>query len=407
MPLNLSPTQIAFNPRGQGKFNKPFKQQLRFFRQKLNLPTEKYDDILRSAHDKAFVVAGAAKADLLTDLRVSIDTAIAEGKSIGWFRKNFDSIVKKNGWEGWTGSHSKSGRDWRTRVIYRTNIASSYAAGRYQQLTDPDLLKSRPYWRYVHNDTVSQPRRLHVEWSGTVLKADDPWWSSHFPPNGWGCRCRVVAVSTREFKGAKAPDNGTYTRDDRYGVRHSIPKGIDYGWDYAPGASIDLSLRNLVQDKMIRYPEAIARALSRDINQQVAVSKNIVDFAENALSNPDKALFFAGFVESFARIDAVLKAEKSLKGYTVFLSSSAVRHANKSHGFDGGKQRPVVADDYLLLTTILSDPDRILKGKATKNGNQTVEIWKRINGENYRAVFEVFSGKKRNIRLLSFLIKTR
>lgn len=229
-----------------------------FFLAKLNLPTQFWDDILKAAHDRAFVVAGATKAELLADLNVAVLAAIKDGETIGAFRKRFDEIVKKHGWEGWTGSDTKAGRDWRTRVIYQTNLSSSYSAGRWAQLHDPDLLKSRPYWKYIHNDTVMHPRPLHLEWSGTVLPYNDPWWTTHFTPNGWGCRCRIMAVTADEYQGLPAPDNGTYTHTDRNGNVHSIPQGIDYGWDYAPGASVyklDLS----------RYPQSIADALAADI----------------------------------------------------------------------------------------------------------------------------------------------
>lgn len=144
---------------------------------------------VQAAHDRAFVVAGALKADLLDDLQQSVTQAIEEGKSIQWFRQEFGAIVAQHGWTGWTGEDTPEGVAWRTRVIYQTNLTTSYAAGRYAQLTDPELLKLRPYWKYVHSDTVQTPRPLHVSWGNkpVVLPPDDPWWKTHFPPNGWGC----------------------------------------------------------------------------------------------------------------------------------------------------------------------------------------------------------------------------
>lgn len=258
MPLNLSPTQLAFNARGDGTFNVPFQEQVDFLKQKLNLPTAHWDDILTSAHDRGFIVAGAAKADLLADFHTAINQAVADGKSIGWFKNQFESIVQKHGWEGWTGSDTVAGRDWRARVIYNTNIRSSYAAGRYAQLTDPDLLQTRPYWKYIHNDTVAHPRPLHQSWSGLVLPHDDPFWTQHFPPNGFGCRCRIAAVRASEYKGHPAPDDGEYTKIDRNGVAHTLPKGVDYGWGYTPGAG--LSPRNLAQQAMDEWRAAKADA---------------------------------------------------------------------------------------------------------------------------------------------------
>jgi len=265
MPFNINPEKIGFNPRESGAFQLPFPEQIAFIRQKLNLPTEHYDDIIKSAHDRAFVVAGAAKADLLNDLRQAVDRSIAEGMSIGWFRKEFDNIVKKNGWHGWTGEDTADGRDWRTRVIYRTNLSASYAAGRYAQLTNPALLKSRPYWKYIHNDTVQHPRPLHQSWNGLVLRYDDPFWQSHFPPNGWGCRCRVTAVRADEYNDSHAPDDGTYEHVDRHGEVHTIPKGIDYGWDYTPGASLNTGVNELISPKLTNLSAPIGSAMMEQL----------------------------------------------------------------------------------------------------------------------------------------------
>ena len=86
-------------------FGTPWAEQLAFFRRKLNLPTDWWDDITRSAHDRAFIVAGAARADLLQDLRGAMDTAMQSG-SLAGFRKDFKATVAKHGWTGWTGEGS-------------------------------------------------------------------------------------------------------------------------------------------------------------------------------------------------------------------------------------------------------------------------------------------------------------
>lgn len=239
-----------------------FQEQIDFFRQKLNLPTERWDDIKTAAHDRAFIVAGAQKADLLNDLRQAVDKSI-NGQSIGEFRKDFAAAVAKSGWSGWTGEGTKAGEAWRTRVIYQTNVATSYAAGRWQQLNDSDLKAARPFWKYIHADGVMHPRPLHQAWgdAGLTLPSDHPFWQTHFPPNGWGCGCRVKAVRLPRGNDATSPPDGWDRIDEKTGA----PLGIDNGWGYAPGANANLSLRQMVQDKLITYPEAISKALASDL----------------------------------------------------------------------------------------------------------------------------------------------
>ena len=109
-------------------FGTPFAAQIDFLRQKLRVPTERWDDIASAAHDRAFVVAGAAKADLLADLHQAVIKA-AEGGGLPAFRKDFKALVAKNGWTGWTGEGTKEGEAWRTRVIYQTNLAPATPPG--------------------------------------------------------------------------------------------------------------------------------------------------------------------------------------------------------------------------------------------------------------------------------------
>lgn len=258
---------MAAIPKGiEGGFDQAFSEQLAFFRQKLNLPTDRWDDILHAAHDRAFVVAGAARADLLADLRAAVDKAIATGTDLSTFRRDFKDIVAKHGWTGWTGDGSAAGVAWRTRVIYETNLRASYAAGRYAQLTDPDLKKARPFWRYVHNDAVASPRPLHKAWgdSHLTLPADHEFWQTHYPPNGWGCRCRVTAVTEPRAGDATEPPDGW----DEPTSRGTFP-GIDPGWGYAPGQSVADELRGLLASKIETLPPDLGAALAAEVAEVV------------------------------------------------------------------------------------------------------------------------------------------
>lgn len=220
----------------------PFSEQISFFRAKRGVLTESYLDVWEAQHDVAFMVAGANRTDLLTDFRTAIDKAIADGATLAEFRRDFDRIVAQHGWD------YVGGRNWRSRIIYETNLRQSYNAGRWAQLQR--LKRARPYWRYRHNDAVVHPRPLHVSWNGLVLHADDPWWHTHFPSNGWGCQCYVEALNERDLRrlGKKGPDKAPEIEmEERIIGQRSpggartivVPKGIDPGFAYAPGRRIE------------------------------------------------------------------------------------------------------------------------------------------------------------------------
>ena len=343
-------------------------------------------------------MAGAQGADLLADLNQAVDNAIATGTGLDAFRKDFDALVAKNGWTGWTGEGSKGGVAWRTKVIYQTNMATSYAAGRWKQLNDPELLKILPYWQYHHNDSVQHPRPLHVSWDGLTLPPDHPFWQTHFPPNGWGCQCRVSAVSKEDFMVAIATGRGPANAP-------TGTEGIDEGFAYAPGANTDTSLREIVQDKLITYPPAITKALTRDVNRYINAEQNATTFASEVLADTSRTSpLWLGFVENFAVVQDATGI--NAKGYIVLLPAEAPRHVEISHGHDGGTQRPATPDDYAQVWRVLAEYDGIRLGALSVHGLQTIVVWKQIGEEMYRCVFEVRPGKKnRALALWSMVIK--
>lgn len=230
------------------------------------MPTARWDDISKSAHDTAFMVAGATKADLLADLAAEIERVIAEGKSIEAFRKDFRDIVQKRGWHGWKGEGTKKGEAWRTGIIYKTNTSVAYNAGRLAQLRQAGF----KYWIYNHNDSVTSPRPLHKAWHGMVLPSDALWWKTHYTPNGWGCRCYITGA--RSKAGAKImggnPDKKPDPAWNKKDPKTDAPVGIDKGWDYMPGDTVSDVVSSLAK-KAATLPPQLGVALGATLAEKI------------------------------------------------------------------------------------------------------------------------------------------
>ena len=250
-------------------FGTPWAAQLDFFRRKLSLPSERWDDIERGAHDRAFIVAGAAKADLLGDLRAAVDSTMASGGGLNEFKQKFKAVVAARGWTGWTGEGSAAGEAWRAKVIYQTNMAGSYAAGRWQQMSEPEFAKLRPFWKYVHADGQLYPRPLHQAWNGITLPKDHAFWKTHFAPNGWGCRCEIHPVAAPAAGAPTQPPAGWDTVDPKTGA----PPGIDKGFDYAPGAHAATPLQAIIDQKLIKLAAPIGAAMWQQLKPALAMER--------------------------------------------------------------------------------------------------------------------------------------
>lgn len=234
-------------------FRKPFAEQVAAFRLRLGdlVPTAKWDDIQKSAHDRSFMVAGAVKADLLSDLGAAMDKAMSEGTGLEAFKRDFRDIVEKHGWHGWTGEGTPKGEAWRMRVIYRTNMRTSYMAGRFAQLTEGGF----KYWVYRHGGSL-EPRLQHLGWDGLILEAIHAFWATHYPPNGWGCSCRVFGARSIAAAKRRGGKPGVKLGDDwqKRLPKTGAPDGIDKGWDYAPGGSAADTVLAL-REKLDALPE--------------------------------------------------------------------------------------------------------------------------------------------------------
>ncbi len=248
----------------------PFAEQIDYFRSKTNVPTERWADMWKQAHDRSFTVAGALRDDMLADFRKAVDKAISEGKSLNWFKSQFNQIVKQYGWE------HKGQADWRAQVIYETNLRQSYSAGREQQI---EALKgSRPYGIYKHSGS-EHPRLDHLSWNNLVIPLDDPWWKTHTPINGYGCKCKKLTASKRTLERlglevTGAPNIEYYDWVDKVtGEVHKVPKGIDPGFDYTPKTSAQLTKK--VQEAVEAKPPLTERLPVRVVDHTYSTVRGV------------------------------------------------------------------------------------------------------------------------------------
>lgn len=226
-----------------------FREQIEFLTQKRGKPTKVWTDAMHGDHDRAFVVAGVTDLAMLEEFHAAMIEG-ARSYDIKGFAAEFDRLVEKYGWS------YNGGREWRIRTIFETNIRTSYMAGRLKQMRDPDMVKARPYWRYIHSETrvPLNPRPQHVAWDGLVLMWNDPWWQTHFPPNDWLCSCGVDTLSEGDLMrlGKTGPDTAPAMLYQpkllSSGETVQLPSGVGYGWDYQPG---DLWERGLVPSALI------------------------------------------------------------------------------------------------------------------------------------------------------------
>lgn len=224
------------------------REALAFFRRKGYKVGFDHRDVWREEHRAAFTVAKATEMDVLTAIREEVDRALAEGRAFHEFKRDLRPTLQRLGWWGraemadpLTGEprEVQLGSPRRLRTIYATNLRTARAAGQWDRVQRARA--THPYLIYTLGPSEHH-RKEHASWAGRILPADDPWWNTHYPPNGWGCKCRVRQVSKKEAirRGGphEPPRDGTVEWvNKRTGEAMQVPRGIDPGWDYNPGAA--------------------------------------------------------------------------------------------------------------------------------------------------------------------------
>lgn len=283
---------------------------IRYFQQKGYRTSFDWQEVYQDEHAASFTVAKATSYDLLAEIRAEVDRAKVEGRTLQQFRKELTPILQKKGWWGRkdvinpeTGiaESVQLGSAHRLATIYDTNLRQSYAAGRWRQIER--TAKRLPYLRYVAVQD-ERTRQQHSAWHGTVLPVGHEFWKSHYPPNGWRCRCIVQQLSERQLKAqglsvSKDPEiRMRKWRNRSTGETVEVPEGVDPGFAYNSG----IAAREFDESalKPVTIPE--------EIPDWKSLGKKSI--ADQAVREQPPALFpTAGDLKARGMNDAEAKAE--------------------------------------------------------------------------------------------------
>lgn len=270
------------DPQPQRGFQTP-PEVLSYFRDKGLRPAFSSADVWGQEHAYAFTVAKATELELLTAFKTTVGEALAKGQGLETWRTGMVAELRRLGWAGPrtvtdpTGKWSPVEVDFtnprRLETIFWSNMNSARSAGQWEraQRTKAAL----PFALYVRTAS-SDPRKEHLGWVGIILPIDHDWWKTHWPPNGWGCKCNVRMITGRERERLLAaepkPGGIIYTEtppDDgpprvftnrRTGEVSEVPAGIDPGWDTNPGLSRARTLVMRLNERLTEAGEDDARA---------------------------------------------------------------------------------------------------------------------------------------------------
>lgn len=365
-------------------FDVPPAKAIAFFSAKGLKPSFHYADMLAQEHVNAFTVAKMMDVDLLGQVRASLDAALASGQSFRDWSHTITPLLQAGGWWGksdltdpLTGKPitAQLGSPWRLETIFRTNMQSAYAAGAWQEIEAQAHVA--PFLMYDAVDDF-RTRPLHAKWDRTVLPVTSDWWRTHYPPNGYNCRCSVIQLDKEQVKqlglqvASTAPQDGNYEwTNPRTGATGAVPMGIDPGFGMNVGQLHQAHLKRLLAEKAAALPAdmhpaaaAATKALPALDDATIAAIKADNDAAsqqarENLAALKARAADAADQADAMGQLDAI-KGGKDTAGKGAAYKIKALAQLQKDPAWAAAKPTEQIeqvlklADDFKYKTELAS-----------------------------------------------------
>ena len=187
------------------------KEAIAYIKRKIPVDPQTWRQLTEEARNAAFYVAKIEKLVVVNAIKERLLKALEEGKTFSQVKGELFDILTRGGYSRVNPYH--------LYTTFYTNIYSALNAQHYNKLQR--VKKQLPYWQYKAV-LDSRTRPTHAAMHNYVAPADDPIWDVWFPPNGFNCRCRVIAISRKEYERIeKKPFTGVQPDE---GFRNNVAK---------------------------------------------------------------------------------------------------------------------------------------------------------------------------------------
>jgi len=166
-----------------------FEEAEKLFLMRVPMTKEEWEELEAKLRFRAFTVARLTELDAINAIREKLIKVLQEGKTLRqfWEEGGKDELLKRAGFH--------RSNPWYWETVFRTNIQTAYNAGRAYQFR-----KVKPAYLEFVGITDARQTRICRARSGVIRPADDPWWSSNWPPLHFNCRSTVRAIHKEEFE---------------------------------------------------------------------------------------------------------------------------------------------------------------------------------------------------------------
>ena len=367
----------------------PATSALAFLKRKGLKPGFDYRDVWQEEHHIHFTVAKAMRLDVLEDIHQAVVAAQVEGKTLRQFAQELTPLLQRQGWWGrkemkdpLTGKARsvQLGSPRRLQIIYQTNLRTARAAGLWGRIERNR--QSHPYLLYELGPS-REHRDEHLAWKGTLLPVDHPFWDTRYPPNGFGCKCRVRPVTQAEYERLKGTGRvstqapPTQTREwlnKRTGEVEQITKGVHPAFPYHIGKHRLQQTQSLIRNKV----NASQSDLGLGTVSSLVKSQVFTDW----FKQPQAGSHFV-----IAALDEDLKGRLKATQKAVLLSDETLSKQKAHHP-------ELTLEEYQLI------PEILVKGKVITEGEQKLVFFKK-DKRLYLAAVKTTEDKTENY-LVSF-----